>query len=88
MSELIDRFEDAVEQSTELARRPDNDTLLELYGLYKQAKQGDVQGERPSSMEFEAAAKFDAWEALAGVSTDEAMRRYVELVEHLKNASG
>ena len=86
MTELVDRFDAAVADSTELAERPDTDTLLELYSLYKQSTVGDVQGDRPSSMDFAAAAKFDAWEERQGMSPEEAMQRYIDLVEKLKQS--
>ena len=84
MSDLEIRFDAAVEASTELDQRPDNDTLLALYGLYKQAREGDVQADRPSSVDFVVAAKFDAWEALEGVSREDAMAQYVALIDSLK----
>ncbi len=84
MADLRERFETAADESKALPERPDNDTLLMLYGLYKQATQGDVEGSRPSAMDFVAAAKFDAWEELEGVAEELAMRRYIDLVESLK----
>ncbi len=72
-AEIQARFEAAVEVSAEFDQRPDNDTLLALYGLYKQAREGDVQADRPSSVDFVTAPKFDAWEALEGVSREDAM---------------
>src|SRR5690606_40184056 len=44
---LNEEFEKAVEDSRKLPARPDNETLLELYALFKQATEGDVSGERP-----------------------------------------
>ena len=66
------------------ARRPDNDTLLALYSLYKQASAGDCRGERPGALDMVDRAKYDAWAKRKGMARDDAMREYVELVEGLK----
>ena len=67
-----------------LTRPPENATLLELYALYKQADAGDVAGDRPSVLDVVGRAKYDAWAKRKGVSRDEAMQTYVELVRKLK----
>ena len=41
MSDLQSRFEQAAKDVHSLAERPDNDTLLRLYALYKQGAEGD-----------------------------------------------
>ena len=66
-----------------LAQRPDNDTLLKLYALFKQGSQGDVTGSRPGMLDFVGRAKWDAWSQLKGESTEAAQQRYVELVRSL-----
>jgi diazepam-binding inhibitor (GABA receptor modulator, acyl-CoA-binding protein) len=83
MPELKDRFEAAAAASKRLDRRPDNETLLRLYALYKQATSGDVTGSRPGMFDMVGAAKHDAWAGLKGVSRDEAMQAYVDLVNEL-----
>lgn len=53
--------------------------------LFKQATVGDVNIARPGGMfNFEANAKWDAWNALKGMSKEEGMRLYVEEVESQK----
>ena len=89
MSDLQDRFAQAQKDVNALGERPDNDALLRLYALYKQATQGDVSGEQPSSFDFVRRAKFDAWSAMKGTSSEAAMRQYTELVDSLRrNAVG
>ncbi len=83
MSELKQRFEDAQAQVKQLAERPDNDTLLKLYALYKQGAEGDVSGERPGFFDFVGVAKYEAWEKLQGTSQEDAMQRYIDLVDSL-----
>jgi acyl-CoA-binding protein len=83
MADLKATFEKAVADSKTLAERPDNATLLQLYALYKQATEGDVQGKQPGVFEFVARAKYDAWAKLKGTSADEAMQGYIKQVDKL-----
>ena len=76
-------FENAVKKSKSLKEKPSNDILLKLYGLYKQATEGDVSSERPGGFDFKGAAKYDAWEELKGKEKDIADQEYVDLVENL-----
>lgn len=78
-------FEAATERAKELPRQP-NDALLELYGLFKQSTEGDVSGEKPGMFDFVRVAKYEAWENRKGMTKDEAMRAYVELVDRLADA--
>jgi acyl-CoA-binding protein len=77
-------FDKAVADSKKLPEKPDNATLLQLYSLYKQATEGDVEGKRPGFTDMVGRAKWDAWNAIKGKGKDEAMAEYVELVESLK----
>ena len=84
--ELKDRFEKAVVESKTLAVKPGNETLLQLYSLYKQATEGDINTEPPSNpFDFVNKAKHNAWSGLKGKSKEDAMQEYVDLVEGLKN---
>jgi acyl-CoA-binding protein len=84
--ELPARFEDAQTRVKQLQRTPSNDDLLELYALYKQATVGDVSGSRPGMLDLKGRAKFDAWTKKKGTSKNDAMTRYVELVDRLAGA--
>ena len=77
------RFEQAAIDVKDLAERPDNDTLLRLYALYKQGSEGDVHGDKPGFFDFVGTAKHEAWAQLNGVTEEEAMRRYIALVHQL-----
>jgi diazepam-binding inhibitor (GABA receptor modulating acyl-CoA-binding protein) len=81
--ELQQQFENAVTRSKELTKRPDNEELLLLYSLFKQATDGDISGDRPGGFDFKAIAKYDAWADLKGKSKDEAKKEYITLVEKL-----
>jgi len=80
--DLKPQFEAATAKSKGLPSQG-NETLLELYSLYKQATEGDVQGEAPSGFDFRGAAKYAAWEKRRGMSSDEAMQAYIDLVDRL-----
>jgi len=81
--ELNTEFRQAAEDVKRLPERPDNDTLLKLYALYKQATDGDVNGPKPGFFDFVNTAKYEAWSRLRGMRTDEARQKYVELVRQL-----
>lgn len=53
---------------------------LNFYSLYKQATEGDVKGAQPWLVQIEARAKWDAWAKLKGMSKEDAMQKYIELV--------
>jgi acyl-CoA-binding protein len=83
MTDINSLFEQAVVASKALAARPDNDTLLQLYALYKQGSSGDVSGDKPGFFDFVATAKYEAWEKIQGLSSDDAMQQYIDLVKKL-----
>lgn len=84
MSKLQASFEKAAEDIKKLSERPDNDTLLKLYALYKQGADGDVSGPKPGFFDFVGTAKYEAWSKLKGTGKEEAMQKYIELVAKLR----
>ena len=83
MADLSQQFEQAARDVKGLAERPDNDTMLRLYALYKQGSEGDVKGDKPGFFDFVGSAKYEAWEKLQGMSQDQARKKYVDLVKTL-----
>jgi diazepam-binding inhibitor (GABA receptor modulating acyl-CoA-binding protein) len=78
-------FEKAVEDSKNLKERPSNDTLLNLYSLYKQATEGDNDNDPPANpFDFVSKAKYEAWMSQKGKTQDQAMSDYIALIEKLK----
>ena len=77
-------FPEAVDRSKTLSEKPDNDTLLMLYSLYKQATEGDAPEEKTYGM-FDSKEKFkhEAWLKLKGTDRQTAETRYIELVTGL-----
>jgi acyl-CoA-binding protein len=83
MSKLAAAFAAAVAESRTLSSRPDNQTLLEIYALYKQASEGDVGGKRPGFIDLVGRAKYDAWARLQGTASDDAKQAYIDLIRKL-----
>ena len=83
MDDLANQFEAAQKRVKALSKSPGNDDLLELYALFKQATVGDVSGSRPGMMDFKGRAKFDAWATKKGTAKDQAMTKYIALVDRL-----
>jgi acyl-CoA-binding protein len=87
MSDLAARFEQAQADVKQLPERPSNMTLLRLYALYKQGSEGDAQGDKPGMTDFVGRYKFEAWESLKGTSKEEAMEKYIALVQELQSGA-
>jgi acyl-CoA-binding protein len=82
---MIEQFEQAVKESKSLTERPNNEMLLNLYSLYKQATEGDNTTEAPTNIfDFVAKAKHSTWEALKGTTKENAMQQYIDLVKKIK----
>ncbi|HJS35039.1 MAG TPA: acyl-CoA-binding protein [Pseudoxanthomonas sp.] len=83
MADLKSAFDQASKDIQTLSERPDNDTLLRLYGLYKQGAEGDVKGDKPGFFDFVGTAKYEAWAKLKGTTQEDAQKKYVDLVKKL-----
>ena len=80
MTALEEQFEAAKKHVMELSEKPSNEKMLELYALNKQATIGDINAEKPAMFDFVAAAKYNAWNAKKGMTKEEAMQKYIDLV--------
>ncbi|CAH8254408.1 unnamed protein product [Arabidopsis lyrata] len=80
---LKEEFEEHAEKVNTLTKLPSNEDLLILYGLYKQAKFGNVDTSRPGMFSMKERAKWDAWKAVEGKSSEEAMNDYITKVKQL-----
>jgi acyl-CoA-binding protein len=83
MTDLNTAFEAAVANSKNLSERPDNNTLLQIYALYKQASVGDNAEKKPGFGDMVGRAKWDAWAKLKGTASDAAKQQYIDLIESL-----
>ncbi|XP_066302425.1 acyl-CoA-binding protein-like [Branchiostoma lanceolatum] len=81
-------FNTAAEEVKTLKSSPTDDEKLEIYALFKQAKVGDVNTDRPGMLDFTGKAKWDAWEKKKGMSQEDARAQYIAKVEELKGKYG
>ena len=84
--DLIEQFENATQDIKKLASKPSVENMLKLYSFYKQATLGNVKGKRPGMFNLAAKSKYDAWEKIQGMSSEEAKKNYIDLVKTLQNA--
>lgn len=89
MSEVIDptvkaNFDEATKRAKNLPNQPP-EVLLKMYGLYKQALEGDVTGKQPGRVKVRARYKYDAWASRKGMFREDAMKAYIELIGKLEN---
>ena len=82
--DLNTRFEAAQAQAQQLPAKPDNTTLLKIYGLFKQATAGDNTEKKPGFADFVARAKWEAWTQNKGLSAETAKQQYIELIDTLR----
>ncbi|SNS19349.1 Acyl-CoA-binding protein [Belliella buryatensis] len=78
-------LEEAVALTKKFTSKPSNEELLKIYALYKQATEGDNEGERPGGFDFVAAAKYNAWLNQSGKSKGEASEQYIAFVNEISS---
>lgn len=61
----------------------EQNNLLELYGLYKQATIGKCNTSKPSIFSLQAKSKWNAWNSLGDMTQIKAMEMYVQKVKQL-----
>lgn len=82
-NELIKEFEEAANEIKNCGKTFDDNTLLKLYGYYKQATVGDCNIPCPSFWQVKEKAKWEAWNQHEGMTSEHAMKRYIKLVSKL-----
>ena len=80
---LEEKFRQAADDVKYLNKRPSNDDLLFLYGLYKQGSLGDINIGCPL-INLKERAKWTAWNNNKGIDKTKAKNMYIEFVEKLK----
>ena len=83
MADVKKQFEAASAAVVKAKKDPGSELKLRLYAHFKQATEGDVQGDKPGFTDFVNRAKYDAWAKLKGSSPEEAMKAYIKLVERV-----
>ncbi|MBO2009541.1 acyl-CoA-binding protein [Hymenobacter negativus] len=96
--DLNAQFQEAAQQVNNLPGDVAAPHMTELYGLYKQATEGDVNMQ-PGEVDAAAAdkadgpaglsqAQWDSWNQFKGVPEEEAMRRYVTKAAEITGTGG
>lgn len=80
-----EKFEQAQALVKTLTERPENEELLDLYALYKQATEGDNNTKEPGMWDLKEKFKWKQWDSKRGMNVDDAMQAYIDLVEELLN---
>ena len=78
------RFQEAQAKAVnKLSRNTPEDLRLQIYAYYKQATEGDAQGDRPTYFKQKERAKYDAWVKCRGMSFDDAVDKYCQVVDRI-----
>lgn len=85
MSSLQQEFEKYSTLAKSLKKRPNDDELGHLYGLYKQATVGDINIPQPSIFQYENRQKWNAWNEKKGMRSDVAKQSYIDYVKSLQS---
>lgn len=92
MSDLKAEFDAVVEKvrnaPAEGSFKPSNEVKLQMYALFRQATDGDVSGKRPGMLDPVGRFKYDAWAKMAGMSREDAMRKYIDAVAKIESEHG
>lgn len=80
---LTELFNKAAEHVKKLVPNLEPPKLLEIYSFYKQATEGSCNIPRPRWYEMQAKAKWDAWNSLGDMSSEEAKRNYIKIISEL-----
>ncbi len=92
MDEIAARFDEVVAKIKSLpsagAAQPSGELKLKLYGLFRQARDGDARGEKPGLFDPIGRFKYEAWTRNKGLPKDDAMRHYVALAESFAGENG
>uniref|UniRef100_A0A6P7F8J2 Acyl-CoA-binding protein homolog n=1 Tax=Diabrotica virgifera virgifera TaxID=50390 RepID=A0A6P7F8J2_DIAVI len=85
---LYERFQKAAADIKNLKSKPTDNDLLEIYGLFKQATEGDCTTARPGLLDLKGKAKWDSWNGRKGSSQDKAKEEYIAKVQSLIDSLG
>lgn len=83
---LTEVFNRAADHLKSLLSSVDNQTLLTLYGYYKQGSEGICSIPKPSWYDMKAKSKWEAWQKLGDMSQVEAKKLYIETIKKLDSS--
>lgn len=77
-------FNKACDHLQFLVNQLDANTLLEFYGLYKQATVGPCNTSKPGIFSVNARAKWNAWNDMGSINKECAMQKYVAKLNEIE----
>lgn len=63
------------------SKEPSKEVQLSIYAHFKQANVGDCNTSAPSMINVKEKAKWSAWNDLKGMTKDDAIAKYIDIVE-------
>ncbi|OGE48916.1 hypothetical protein PENARI_c025G11719 [Penicillium arizonense] len=88
MTTVEEVFNQAAEDLKKIKANPSQEELLQLYGLCKQATEGDNTTPKPGFFNLQKKSKWLAWDQVKGMSQEDAREVYIKLVNELKAKYG
>ncbi|KAG5857033.1 acyl-CoA-binding domain-containing protein 7 isoform X2 [Anguilla rostrata] len=85
---LQSEFEQIAGDVKKIKTRPEDQELLDLYGLYKQGTVGDINTDKPGMLDMKGKAKWEAWNSRKGMSEVDAMTAYIALAKEIIDKYG
>ena len=73
----------ATKNVKKLDKRPSDEELLLLYGLFKQVQDGNNNTSKPWIFDVKGVKKWEAWNVQKGKNINTAKQEYIDLVEML-----
>ena len=81
--EINEMFNISANAIKSIKNKPNDEILLKLYSLFKQATIGDINIECPNIYEIKSKLKWESWNKMKGKSKNDAMIEYISLVHDL-----
>ena len=83
MSKFQKEFEIYSQSIKALKTKPTDDELLNLYGLYKQATEGNCNTSQPWVFQIKEYSKWNAWTKRKDMNNLDATKRYINVAKNL-----
>ena len=86
MTTISPEFNNAANDVFKLTKKPSQEVMLKLYGLYKRVTVGSPPVGEPSVFNLKENAKWKAWDYTRRYSRKTAETMYIDLVNSLKES--
>ena len=80
---LDQSFLKAVDIVNNLKKKPNDNELLKLYGLFKQANQGNNNSPEPGYLDIKGQRKWTSWRSNIGKNQEQAKQEYIKFAMEL-----